>query len=117
PDELANALTRLGFHEVEDLSPREVAITLASGIRPRMRRVVTLSVPGVPGSDCSRFLRKACLTKRVQQGEAAASSGGEQIDDLLDRGIGTMVGGLEPAFGSVLGIGLMVEAAVGEGAA
>jgi hypothetical protein len=45
---------------------------------------------------------------------AAASSGGEQIDDFLDRGIGTMVGGFETAVGSVLGIGLMVEAAVGE---
>jgi hypothetical protein len=40
-----------------------------------------------------------------------------QIDDLLDCCIGTMVGGLEPAFGSVFGIGLMVEAAVGEGTA
>jgi O-methyltransferase involved in polyketide biosynthesis len=26
PDELADALSRLGFHEIEDLSPREVAI-------------------------------------------------------------------------------------------
>ena len=50
--------------------------------------------------------------------EAPASSGGDQIDDFLDRCIGTMVGGLEPAFfGSVFGIGLMMEAAVGEGSA
>jgi hypothetical protein len=47
--------------------------------------------------------------------EAAASSGGEQIDDFLYRRIGTVVGGLEPALGSVLRIGLMVEAAVGQG--
>ena len=52
-------------------------------------------------------------------GEAsgAASSGGEQIDDLLDRSISTVVGRLEPTVGPVLGIGLMMEAAVGEGAA
>jgi hypothetical protein len=36
--------------------------------------------------------------------EAAASSGGEQIDDFLDRA-------------SVLGVGSMVESAVGEGSA
>jgi hypothetical protein len=45
---------------------------------------------------------------------AAASSGGEHIDDFLDRRVGTMVGSFETAVGSVLGIGLMVEAAVGE---
>ena len=49
--------------------------------------------------------------------EAAASSGGEQIDDFLYRCIGTMVGRLEPSIGSVLGEGLMVEATVGEGSA
>jgi hypothetical protein len=46
--------------------------------------------------------------------EAATSSGGEQIDDFLDRRIGTMICGLEPAVWAVLGIGLMVQAAVGE---
>ena len=49
--------------------------------------------------------------------EAPASSGSEQIDDFLDRCIGTMVGALEPAIGSVLRVGLVVEAAVGEGTA
>jgi hypothetical protein len=48
---------------------------------------------------------------------AAASSGGEQIDDFLDRCIGTMIGRLEPAIGSALSVGLMVETAVGEGTA
>ena len=47
----------------------------------------------------------------------AVSSGGEQIDDLLDCCIGTMVGGLEATVGFMLNIGLMVEAAVGEGPA
>jgi len=42
------------------------------------------------------------------------SSGGEQIDDVLDCCIGTMVGGLEAAVGSMSSIGLMMEAAVGE---
>jgi hypothetical protein len=42
---------------------------------------------------------------------AAASSGGEQIDDFLDRCIGTMIGRLEPAIGSALSVGLVVEAA------
>src|SRR5215471_18561117 len=42
-----------------------------------------------------------------------ASSGGEQVDDFLDRCIGTMIGRLEPAIGSALRIGPMVEATVG----
>src|ERR1700745_3831318 len=48
---------------------------------------------------------------------AGASSGGEQIDDFLDRCIGTMIGRLESAIGSALSVGLVVEAAVGEGTA
>jgi len=51
----------------------------------------------------------------VQQLEGTASRGGEQIDDGLDRFVGMMVGGFEPAVGSVLGLGLMMKAAVGEG--
>jgi hypothetical protein len=43
------------------------------------------------------------------------SSGGEQIDDVLDCCIGTMVSGLEAAVGSMSSIGLMMEATVGEG--
>src|SRR5215831_1118402 len=46
--------------------------------------------------------------------ETRASSGGEQIDDFLDCCIGTMIGGLEPAIGSALRVGPVVEAAVGE---
>jgi hypothetical protein len=34
-----------------------------------------------------------------------------------DRFVGIMVGGFEPAVGAVLGLGLMMEAAVGEGSA
>ena len=45
------------------------------------------------------------------------SSGGQQIDDLFDRFVSPMIGGLEAAVGSVLRIGSTVEAAVGEGAA
>jgi hypothetical protein len=45
---------------------------------------------------------------------APASSGGDQIDDFLDRCIGTMIGRPEPAIGSALSVGLMVEATVGE---
>jgi hypothetical protein len=47
--------------------------------------------------------------------KAAASSGGEQIDDFLDRSIGTKLGRREPTVGPALAIGLMMEAAVGEG--
>ncbi len=53
----------------------------------------------------------------MQQLEGTASRGGEQIDDGLDRFVGMMVGGFEPAVGSVLGLGLMMKAAVGEGSA
>jgi len=34
PDELANALSRLGFHEVEDLSPRDIAIRYFGELDP-----------------------------------------------------------------------------------
>jgi hypothetical protein len=37
--------------------------------------------------------------------EAPASSGGEQIDDFLDRCIGTMIGRLELAIVSALSVG------------
>src|SRR5215471_5047507 len=49
--------------------------------------------------------------------EAAVSSGGEQIDDFLNCRIGTMVGGLEATAWSMSSIGLVMEAAVGEGPA
>jgi hypothetical protein len=49
--------------------------------------------------------------------EAPASSGGDQIDDFLDRCIGMMIGRLERAIGSALSVGLVVQAAVGEGTA
>jgi hypothetical protein len=49
----------------------------------------------------------------VQHLEGAASRGGEQIDDGLDRFVGMVI---ELAVGSVLGLGLMMKAAVGEGA-
>jgi hypothetical protein len=45
------------------------------------------------------------------------SSGGQEIDDVFDCLVGPMTSGLEAAIGSVLRIGSMVEAAVGEGAA
>ena len=45
------------------------------------------------------------------------SSGGEQIDDFLNCRIGTMVGGLEATAWSMSSIGLVMEAAVGEGPA
>lgn len=46
--------------------------------------------------------------------KAAVSSGGEHLDDVLDRLIGAMVGLFESAVGSMFGVGLMVEAAIGE---
>ena len=45
------------------------------------------------------------------------SSGGEQIDDLLNGVVGAVVGGFELAGRLVLGVGAVVEAAVGEWAA
>ena len=53
----------------------------------------------------------------VQQSDGVASRSGEQIDDGLDRFVDMMVGGFETAVGSVLGLGLMMKAAVGEGSA
>jgi hypothetical protein len=49
--------------------------------------------------------------------ETAASGGGEQIDYFLDRGVGTMIGRLKTTVRPALGVGLMVEATVGEGSA
>jgi len=48
--------------------------------------------------------------------QAAASSEGEQIDDFLDRRVGTMLC-RRPLLGLPLGIGLMTKTAVGEGSA
>jgi hypothetical protein len=45
----------------------------------------------------------------VQHLEGAASRGGEQIDDGLDRFVGMVIGRFELAVGSVLGLGLMDE--------
>ena len=39
------------------------------------------------------------------------SRGGQQINDLFDRFVSPMIGGLEAAVGSVLRIGSVVEAA------
>ena len=48
---------------------------------------------------------------------AAQRSGGKEIDDLLNGFVGAVVGGLEFAGGLVLGVGAVVEAAIGERAA
>jgi hypothetical protein len=53
----------------------------------------------------------------VQHLEGAASRGGEQIDDGLDRFVGTVIGRFKLAVGSVLGLGLMMKAAIGDGSA
>src|SRR5258707_1291956 len=44
-------------------------------------------------------------------------SGGKEIDDLLNGFVGAMVGGFELAGRLVMGVGAVVKAAVGEGAA
>ena len=41
-------------------------------------------------------------------------SRGEEIDDLLNSFIGAVVGGFELAGGLVMGVGAVMEAAVGE---
>src|SRR5258708_15687029 len=48
---------------------------------------------------------------------ATLRSGGEQIDDLLNGVVGAVVGGFELAGRLVMGVGAVVEAAVGERAA
>src|SRR5258708_31238680 len=48
---------------------------------------------------------------------ATLRSGGEQIDDLLNGVVGAVVGGFELAGRLVLGVGAVVEAAIGERAA
>ena len=48
---------------------------------------------------------------------ARPGSGSQQIDDLLNGFIGAVVGGFELAGGLVMGVGAVVEAAVGERAA
>jgi hypothetical protein len=49
----------------------------------------------------------------VQKGEEA-SGGCEQIDDLLDSSVGTMVGEFEAAVRAVLGVRTMMEPAIGQ---
>ena len=90
-----NRAKRAGYDwpEPEDSSPHHVDWVGDSSPRHEDRAVLTI-----------RNILRHLLTV-----EAAASSGGEQIDDFLDRRIGTMVGSFETAVGSVLGIGLMVK--------
>src|SRR6476661_8331296 len=45
---------------------------------------------------------------------AAQGSGGKEIDDLLNGFVGAMVGGFEFAGRLVLGVGAVVEAAIGD---
>jgi hypothetical protein len=45
------------------------------------------------------------------------SARGQEVDDLLDGLVGTMVGDFEAALGSMLWIRAMVETAVGDGSA
>ena len=82
--------------------PLMTATRLAKG------RTAVFERTGIEEGDLNAFSGEA---------SGAASSGGEQIDDFLDRSISTVVGRLVPTVGPVLGIGLMMEAAVGEGAA
>jgi hypothetical protein len=45
------------------------------------------------------------------------SSGCDKVNDALDGGVGTVIGGFEPAVGAVLRVWPVMEVAVGEGAA
>ena len=49
--------------------------------------------------------------------EVAASGCGEQLDDILDRLIGAVIGGFESAVWAMLRVWSVVEAAVGKGSA
>jgi hypothetical protein len=49
--------------------------------------------------------------------EVAASSCGEQIDDILDGLVGAVIGGFESAVWAMLRVWAVVEAAVGKGSA
>ena len=69
------------------------------------------------GSLAALYCEAVGVARCVALERAAASSGGEQIDDFLDSHVGTMVGHLETAVGPVLGIGFMMKAAVGKGSA
>jgi len=46
--------------------------------------------------------------------ESADSSGCDKIDDVLDGGVGAVVGGFEPAVGPMLRVWPVMEAAIGE---
>ena len=54
------------------------------------------------------------MVRRLRHWRAALSSCGEEIDDVVDGLVGAVIGGFEAAGGTVLRIGAMVEAAVGE---
>jgi len=66
--------------------------------------------------DIIRFLPWRMVDKKSST-IVTVSSGGEQIDDLLNGLVGAVVGGFELAGRLVLGVGAVVEAAVGEWAA
>ena len=64
----------------------------------------------------TRFLARRIVDKKSST-IAAQRSGGKEIDDLLNGFVGAVVGGFELAGRLVMGVGAMVEAAVGERAA
>ena len=86
------------------------------------RQINVCSMLLVSGSELERA-RTGCAGQEVKlrsEGRCwlavtVGSSCGQQINDVFDRLVGPMVGGLEAAVGSVLRIGSMVEAAVGKG--
>ena len=55
------------------------------------------------------------MTRSAPGAVTVGSSCGQEIDNVFDRLVSPMVGGLEAAIGSVLRIGSMVKAAVGKG--
>ena len=102
-----------------DVRPDGYARNLAEGIL-RMRYRASRMRPAflTPGQVYEVTIDSTRENRRQKSSTIASlRSSGQAIDDLLNGFVGAVVGGLEFAGGLVLGVGAVVEAAIGERAA
>ena len=100
---------------VSDLEPRRERRTVIAQINVCSMLFVSGSELEPAQTGCAGQEVKLRSEGRCWLPVTVGSSCGQQINDVFDRFVGPMVGGLEAAVGSVLRIGSMVEAAVGKG--
>jgi predicted acyl esterase len=102
-----------------DVRPDGYARNLAEGILRTRYRASRMRPAFLTPGQVYEVTIDSTRENRRQKSSTIASlrSSGQAIDDLLNGFVGAVVGGLEFAGGLVLGVGAVVEAAIGERAA